>query len=92
MPPDFLSNLRAIYPDSRLLSQTAQLLPYESDALTAYHALGLPLPERGRPHPIRGQESHHDGGQAQDADEGRENRLNAYYRIAEPQIAFRVFT
>jgi glycolate oxidase len=38
MPPDFLSNLRAIYPDSRLLRQPAQLLPYESDALTAYRA------------------------------------------------------
>jgi glycolate oxidase len=47
MPPAFLRALRAIYPDSRLFRQTAQLLPYESDALTAYRArpLAVVLPE-----------------------------------------------
>jgi glycolate oxidase len=47
MPPAFLRSLREIYPDSRLLRQTAQLLAYESDALTAYHArpLAVVLPE-----------------------------------------------
>jgi glycolate oxidase len=43
----FLGALRAIYPDSRLLRQTAQLLSYESDALTAYKArpIAVVLPE-----------------------------------------------
>jgi glycolate oxidase len=33
---DFLACLAEIYPPERLLSQPAQLVPYESDALTAY--------------------------------------------------------
>jgi glycolate dehydrogenase FAD-linked subunit len=43
----FLRALGEIYPGPRLLRQTAQLLPYESDALTAYHArpLAVVLPE-----------------------------------------------
>jgi glycolate oxidase len=35
---DFLASLAKIYPPERLLSQPAQLIPYESDALTAYRA------------------------------------------------------
>ena len=47
MSADFLGALAAIYPAARLLRQTAQLLPYESDALTAYSArpLAVVLPE-----------------------------------------------
>ena len=47
MSEAFLGALRAIYPDSRLLRQTAQLLSYESDALTAYRArpIAVVLPE-----------------------------------------------
>ncbi len=32
----FLSGLKEIYPDSRILTDTVQLLPYESDGLTAF--------------------------------------------------------
>jgi glycolate oxidase len=35
---DFLASLAQIYPPGRLLTQPAQLIPYESDALTAYRA------------------------------------------------------
>ena len=35
---DFLACLAEIYPPERMLSQPAQLVPYESDALTAYRA------------------------------------------------------
>jgi glycolate oxidase len=35
---DFLACLAEIYPPERLLSQPAQLVPYESDALAAYRA------------------------------------------------------
>jgi len=47
MSERFLGVLSAIYPDSRLLRHAAQLLPYESDALTAYRArpLAVVLPE-----------------------------------------------
>jgi glycolate oxidase len=39
MPPDDLLDLLArIYPPDRLLVKPAQLIPYESDALTAYHS------------------------------------------------------
>ena len=43
----FLDALRAIYPDARLLRQNAQLLSYQSDALTAYQAVpvAVVLPE-----------------------------------------------
>lgn len=34
----FLTRLRQIYPAARLYTETAQLLPYESDALTAFKA------------------------------------------------------
>lgn len=34
----FITKLRQIYPQSRLYTETAQLLPYESDALTAFKA------------------------------------------------------
>jgi glycolate oxidase len=34
---DWLSSLAGLYPPDRLLAQPAQLTPYESDALTAYH-------------------------------------------------------
>jgi glycolate oxidase len=46
----FLSALRAIYPDSRILNQSAQLLSYESDALTAYRArpIAVVLPENAQ--------------------------------------------
>jgi len=42
-----LSALAQIYPSARLLTHPAQLTPYESDALTAYHVrpLGVVLPE-----------------------------------------------
>ncbi|KGQ21895.1 FAD-linked oxidase C-terminal domain-containing protein [Thermus filiformis] len=44
---DPLKALRAIYPPSRLLTREAELVPYESDALTAYRArpLAVVLPE-----------------------------------------------
>jgi glycolate oxidase len=35
----FLSELKKIYPPDRLLTNPAQLVPYESDALTAYQVL-----------------------------------------------------
>ena len=35
---DWVSALTKIYPGDRLLTQPAQLTPYESDALTAYHS------------------------------------------------------
>jgi glycolate oxidase len=35
---DFLASLAQIYPPERLLTQPAQVIPYESDALTAYRA------------------------------------------------------
>ena len=42
MTPDkFLSDLSKIYPAQRLLTQPAQLTPYESDALTAYRTRPL---------------------------------------------------
>jgi glycolate oxidase len=43
----FLAALEAVYPASRLLRQDAQLLSYESDALTAYRArpVAVVLPE-----------------------------------------------
>lgn len=42
-----LEALKALYPPSRLLFRPAELLPYESDALTAYRArpLAVVLPE-----------------------------------------------
>lgn len=47
--PDFISRLKQIYPDSRLYTKTVQLLPYESDALTAFKstpkAVVLPITE-----------------------------------------------
>lgn len=46
---DFISRLKHIYPDSRLYTKTVQLLPYESDALTAFKstpkAVVLPITE-----------------------------------------------
>jgi len=44
---DPLKALQTLYPPSRLLSRPAELLPYESDALTAYRArpLAVVLPE-----------------------------------------------
>ncbi len=44
----FLAALANIYPPDRLLRRPAQLLPYESDALTAFRArpLAVVLPER----------------------------------------------
>ena len=44
---ELLNSLRAIYPEPRILRDTAQLLPYESDALVAYRArpLAVVLPE-----------------------------------------------
>ncbi len=44
---DPLKALRTLYPPSRLLSRPSELLPYESDALTAYRArpLAVVLPE-----------------------------------------------
>jgi glycolate oxidase len=44
---DPLKALRTIYPPSRLLTREAELVPYESDALTAYRArpLAVVLPE-----------------------------------------------
>ena len=43
----FLSDLAAIFPSDRLLTERAQLIPYESDALTAFRALprAVVLPE-----------------------------------------------
>ncbi len=43
----FLSALAALYPVDRMLTIPAQLAPYESDALTAYHArpLAVVIPE-----------------------------------------------
>jgi len=35
---DFLTALALVYPPERLLEKAAQLIPYESDALTAYHS------------------------------------------------------
>jgi len=35
---DFLAALAQVYPPERLLVKAAQLIPYESDALTAYHS------------------------------------------------------
>ena len=37
IPPGFLAALYNIYPKDRLLTRPAQLVVYESDALTAYH-------------------------------------------------------
>ncbi|MDQ7029630.1 MAG: FAD-linked oxidase C-terminal domain-containing protein [Ardenticatenia bacterium] len=44
----FLTVLSELYPPDRLLTRPAQLLPYESDALTAFRArpLAVVLPER----------------------------------------------
>ena len=41
IPGKFLSDLSQIYPAERLLTQPAQLTPYESDALTAYRVRPL---------------------------------------------------
>lgn len=41
IPEKFLSDLSQIYPAERLLTQPAQLTPYESDALTAYRVRPL---------------------------------------------------
>jgi hypothetical protein len=43
----FLVELSTIYPDDRLLTKQAQLVTYESDALTSYHVrpLAVVLPE-----------------------------------------------
>lgn len=45
--PDFLTALSRLYPAGRLLTQPAQLIPYESDALTAYQVrpLAVVIPE-----------------------------------------------
>jgi glycolate oxidase len=44
---EILASLAKIYPPGRLLTQPAQLVPYESDALTAYrsHPLAVVIPE-----------------------------------------------
>jgi glycolate oxidase len=44
---DLLIALAALYPPDRLLLQPGQLVPYESDGLTAFHArpAGVVLPE-----------------------------------------------
>lgn len=44
---DFLRSLSELYPPDRLLTRPAQLVPYESDALTAYQVrpLAVVLPE-----------------------------------------------
>ncbi len=34
----FIDSLAVIYPESRLLQDSVQLMPYESDALTAFRA------------------------------------------------------
>jgi glycolate oxidase len=43
----FLTELAGIFPAERLLTERAELIPYESDALTAYSALprAVVLPE-----------------------------------------------
>ena len=45
----FFEALKAIYPDDRLLTRDVELLPYESDALTAFQtkpgAVALPVTE-----------------------------------------------
>src|SRR5688572_12113714 len=39
MPPnDFITALARVFPRDRLLVQAGELVPYESDALTAFHA------------------------------------------------------
>ena len=45
---DFLAALSLVFPGERLLTRPAQLIPYESDALTAYRArpLAVVLPEK----------------------------------------------
>ncbi|MEW5871160.1 MAG: FAD-linked oxidase C-terminal domain-containing protein [Chloroflexota bacterium] len=44
---EFLTSLANVYPPERLLTQPAQLIPYESDALAAYHVrpLAVVIPE-----------------------------------------------
>jgi glycolate oxidase len=44
---EMLATFGRIYPPERLLTQPAQLVPYESDALTAYrsHPLAVVIPE-----------------------------------------------
>ena len=44
---ELIDSLRQIYPNERLLTQPAQLIPYESDALTAYRCrpLAVVIPE-----------------------------------------------
>ncbi|MBN1146222.1 MAG: FAD-binding protein [Anaerolineales bacterium] len=44
---DFITSLAQVYPPDRLLTHPAELIPYESDALTAYRArpLAVVLPE-----------------------------------------------
>jgi glycolate oxidase len=46
---DWLSALKGLFPADRLLLQPAQLIPYESDALTAYRArpAAVVIPETG---------------------------------------------
>jgi glycolate oxidase len=45
--PSFLQDLKRIFPADRILKDTAQLSPYESDALTAYQSqpLAVVIPE-----------------------------------------------
>ena len=49
MKPDLYKSLEQIYPPERLLTRDVELLPYESDALTAFHtkpaAVVLPITE-----------------------------------------------
>ena len=48
-PPDaFLNELASIFPTGRLLTKTAELMAYESDALTAYRVrpYAVVIPER----------------------------------------------
>ena len=49
MDSRFFESLRSIYPSERLLTRDVELLPYKSDALTAFHtkpqAVVLPITE-----------------------------------------------